>query len=147
MMHFTGISRAFHRLIFHGVFIETNTNRAARTLESRTSSDAGMHAGLRLTRAVLLGLIIACYRIKCFPGLNLVIGTIEIRARLYVTCSELKLEVNYIWDLIVYRKSGFHREKRISRFSRVNCRFHRIGPKTADFTGPWKRKGRAIFFY
>ena len=26
--------------------------------------------------------------------------------------------------------------KRISRFSQTNCRFHGIGPKTADFTGP-----------
>ena len=57
-----------------------------------------VHAGLRPTRAVdLTSLMIACYRIKCFPGarrLILVIGLIEIRARLYVACWELKLEVN-----------------------------------------------------
>ena len=61
-----------------------------------------VHAGLRPTRAVkldLTSLMTACYRIKCFPGarrLILVIGLIEIRARLYVTCWELKLEVNYM---------------------------------------------------
>ena len=71
--------------------METNTNRAACTLESADLVRHQMHAGLRPTRAVLLGLIIACYGIflKCFPGLILVIGTIEIRACLYVTCWEI----------------------------------------------------------
>ena len=100
--HFTGISRAFHGLIlkFHGHFTgyflnfktfsrcfhrNKHKQSSSRTLESRTSSDTGMHAGLRPTRAVLLGLI-ACHRIKCFPVLIFVIGTIETRACLYVTC-------------------------------------------------------------
>ena len=54
-----------------------------------------VHASLRPTRAVkldLTSLMIACYRIKCFPGarrLILVIGLIEIRSRQYVTCWEL----------------------------------------------------------
>ena len=40
----------------------------------------------------------------------------------------------------------FTGKKRIlSWVLRVDCRFHRIGPKTADFTGPWNReKGRAL---
>ena len=57
-----------------------------------------VHAGLRPTyqgskaRSQITSLMIACYRIKCFPGarrLILVIGLIEIRARQYVTCWEL----------------------------------------------------------
>ena len=131
----SSFSRAFHGLIFkfHGGFIKTNTNRAARTLQSRTSSDARMHAGLRPTRAVLLGLIIACYRIKCFP-LILLIGTIEIRERLYVTWAHAgnwssKWMISEIWlrfDNLGTENRDFTRKKCISR---VDCCFHRIGPK------------------
>ena len=86
-----------------------------------------MDAGLRPTRAVLLGLIIACYRIKCFPGLILVTGTIEISACLYVTCWELTLEVNCILDLIVrVQKIGISRGKNL---------FHGFHGSIIDFTG------------
>ena len=70
IMYFTGISRA-RFLKFHAVFIETSTNRAARTLESRTSSVTGMHAGLSPTRAVLLSARSHYFLYdKVFPGLD-----------------------------------------------------------------------------
>ena len=89
--------------------IEAIWSHVRRTLESQASSHAGVRACWpeTYTRAVkldLTSLMIACYRIKCFPGARrsiLVIGLIEIRARLYVTCWEWKLEVNYMWDLII----------------------------------------------
>ena len=87
-------------------FISFRSRRShvRRTLESQASSHAGVRACWpeTYTRAVkldLTSLMIACYRIKCFPGARrsiLVIGLIEIRARLYVTCWEWKLEVNYM---------------------------------------------------
>ena len=85
------------------------------------------------TMAVLLGLIIACYRIKCFP-LILLIGTIEIRERLYVTWAHAgnwssKWMISEIWlrfDNLGTENRDFTRKKCISR---VDCCFHQIGPK------------------
>ena len=62
----------------------------------RTETSGGLNISEKLGWDSL-GLINACYWMKSFLGLILVIGTIEIRARLYVTCWELNLKVNYIF--------------------------------------------------
>ena len=60
-----------------------------------------------------------------------------------VTCVHVyRSELYRIFDSSGTENRDFTGKKRISRVSRIDCRFHGIVPKTANFTDPWHREKR-----